>query len=762
MGSVTISNTQPSLLRYLSQGRHGFRLNLSVLPADKRRKALASPFPLVGDCGPFAHITEAAIVTDADCFVKPVVLLKTSDVYSARPDDLWPVNNDETGRLWQQAFSWYLKNADSGSPGARLIVLREQLDDSGAILPFCSLFYCANKDVYFHPPCPFCGQNLQLCQDETLLSSFKLKSYSASLTRYLYCPNCVHQLDQPEFYVYARESTDPPIVKDQKDLINSFGNLLVKSSAGIDFPCLDCDQSTTCYGAENQLFSRVFSYSFYPFYLLMFEGDLLKATDFLALVSGKPISEFKDATSKRSGFGLSVDPGAGRQGLVQNPSYLFSPDNEKNFLEILYLKLSFLGELMKMTMDQTGALANPDYSLSIDRLWVHLADQDGLLPSLWHFRLSILDIAVAKAASPHLTKYPPFYSLYFLGHIWFFTLLVNHKQKVGQVRTALEKIIPEMISARISTSESLQQKEDDPVFRPENIYWRPDNRKISSGWHRFWENALDLGGMLLVAGMNRAVDWSNDVFRQNFQKLRDNIQAELLGRQMPARETATRDNDSEILTVLQEILRRWQFERKTEQLIADQEGQDRTSLAVDAVGLAPDEDQEEQDTDEEMLATVILAPDKPKKNSVLFDQMGDETVILTPEDRQRLQALDDRPKDEDLMMETVILRSEDLKSAAIEEQLKDGEQHLDDLPETVHLSPSKKNAESHAIKGTIAADSGTQGNKQAATHLETAAQKEDLSDHLKSSSNNDEDDDLLAKTVILHPDKKVTKEADNE
>jgi hypothetical protein len=277
-------------------------------------------------------------------------------------------------------------------------------------------------------------------------------------------------LDQPEFYVYARESADPPIVKDQKDLINSFGNLLVKRSAGIDFPCLDCDQSTICYGAENQLFSRVFSYSFYPFYLLMFEGDLLKATDFLALVSGRSVIESEDATSTRTGFGEKVDPTAGRKGFVQIPTYLFSPDNEKNFLEVLYLKLSFLGELMKMTMDQTGALANPDYSLSIDRLWVQLADQDGLLPSFWHFRLSILDIAVAKSASPHLTKYPPFYSLFFLGHIWFFTLLVNHKQEVDQVRAALEKIIPEMISAGISTSESLQQKNDDPLFRPENIY----------------------------------------------------------------------------------------------------------------------------------------------------------------------------------------------------------------------------------------------------------------------------------------------------
>jgi len=759
---VTITNTRPSLLPYLNQGPHGFRLNLSVLPADMRQKTPSNPFPLLGDCGPFALLTKAAIVTDADSFIKSVVILKTSDVFSARPDELWPVNNDEVDQLWQQAFSWYLNNADSGSPAARLIVLREQVDDSGAVLPFGSLFYCAYRDVYFHPPCPYCGQNLQLCQDETLLSSFKLKSYCASLTRYLYCPDCVHQLDQPEFYVYASESTDPPIVKDQKDLINSFGNLLVKGSAGIDFPCLDCDQSTTCYGAENQLFSRVFSYSFYPFYLLMFEGDFLKATDFLALVSGKPISEFKDTTSKRSGFGIRVDPGAGREGLVQNPSYLFSFDNEKNFLEVLYLKLSFLGKLMKMTMDQTGALANPDYSLSIDRLWVHLADQDGLLPSLWHFRLSLLDIAVAKTASPHLTKYPPFYSLYFLGHIWFFTLLVNHKQKVDQVRTALEKIIPEMISARISTSESLQQKEDDPVFRPENIYWRPDKRKISSGWYKFWENALDLGGTLLVAGMNRAVVWSNDVFRQNFQALRDNLQAELLGRQMPASETASRDNDSEILTVLQEILRRWQFERKAGQQIADEQGQDRTSLAVDAAGLAPDEDQEEQDTNEEMPETVILTPDKLKKNSVLFDQIGDETVILTPEDRRRLEALDDRPKEEDIMMETVILRSDNLKSAEIEGQLKAGEQPLDDLPETVHLSPSKKNTESHAIKGTRAADRSTDANKQAAAHLENAAQKEDVSDHIKSSSNDDEDDDPLAKTVILRPDKKLTKEADNE
>jgi hypothetical protein len=279
---------------------------------------------------------------------------------------------------------------------------------------------------------------------------------------------------------------------------------------------------------------------------------------------------------------------------------------------------------------------------------------------------------------------------------------------------------------------------------------------------RFWENALDLGGMLLVAGMNRTVEWSNDAFRQNFQTLRDNLQAELLGREMLSSEATTRDNDSAILTVLQELLRRWQFEHKAEQLITDEEGQDRTPSVVDAEGPAPDEDWEARDTDEEMPETVILTPDELKKNSELFDQMEDETVILTSEDRQRLEALDDRPKDEDLMMETVVLRSEDLKSADIEGQLKSGEQQVDDIPETIHLSPTKKNSESHANKGAFTADSGMEGNKQAAAHQENAAQKEDVSDHRKSSSNDDEDDDPLAKTVILHPDKKETKEADNE
>lgn len=759
---MTIGNAQPSLLRYLNQAPQGFRLNLSDLSAGKRRKSPSNPFHLLADCGPFAHISKASIITDADNLIKSVVILKTSDVYSARADELWPVNNDEVDQLWQRAFSWYLKDADGSLSGMRLIALREQFDDSGAVLPFGSLFYCTHRDVYFHPPCPFCGQNLQLCRDESLLSDFELKSYTASLTRYLYCPHCVRQSDQPEFYVCARESTDPPIVKGQKDLINSFGNLLVKSSTGIDFPCSDCDQSTICYGAENQLYSRIFSYSFYPFYLLMFEGDLLKASDFLALVAGRSLNEFKAAASTGTDFGIKADPAAGRQDIAQMPNYLFSPDNEKNFLEVLYLKLSFLGELMKMTMDQSGALANPDYALSIDRLWVNLADRDGLLPSLWHFRLSILDIAVAKSASPHLTKYPPFYSLYFLGHIWFFSLLVNHEQKVGQVQVVLEKIISELISARISITELLQQKEDQPIFRPENIYWHPDSKKIRSGWLRFWENALDLGGMLLVAGMNREVDWSNDVFRQSFQSLRDDIQAELLGREIPDSEAVARGSDSEILTVLQGILRRWKDAHKTEKIIADEEEQGRTPSVVDAVGIKPGEDRDVSDAGEDMPDTVILTPDKLKKNNVLFDQIEDETVILTPEDRQRLAALDDRPKDEDIMMETVILRSDNLKSGETQGQQKSGEQPLDDLPETVHLAPSKTNTESYPNRGPFAADSGADENKQAKAPLETAAHKEDLSGHPDNNLNDDEDDDPLARTVILRPGKKQTKEADNE
>ena len=487
----------PSLLPYLESNDNPFKLEISLSSRETSfLKKSPLPFLLISESTPFERLLDAKIVTDAGSDVRRVFLLQQSDVYPYLPDEIWPITNEDIDRRWQESFKLF--SSQSGTCGSMPIVLAEQANSKREFLPFHSLFYCVYTDSYFHPPCTQCGDLLQLCRDDTLLAASNLTPYTSSLKRYLYCPACLQAAGSTQFYAFSQEGTDPPAIKDRWALLNDFGNLILKSESKDYFPCFSCPERTTCYGTNNQVMSRIVPYSFYPFYLLVFKAATLCAADFLALVSGAPVEALRNNLSRKKALGRLRCLEAFEQQQPTPSYFLFDSDSEKSFLEILYLKLSFLGELIGEILSGSDGAAYFDVPLSLDRVWVRTADQAGLLPQFWNFKLTVLDIWTDLIREPHLSRYPPAYGHHILGTIWFYALLVNARQSVETVRAGLDKYLSVFSDQDRQFSDITQTEGAGAVLAPENIFWNPEAKHIKETWRILWHRSLDIGGALLA------------------------------------------------------------------------------------------------------------------------------------------------------------------------------------------------------------------------------------------------------------------------
>jgi hypothetical protein len=690
---VETNTRTSSLLPYLESGENNFRLEISLVSKESEFLEKAPfPFLLISDSGPFTRVIDARILTDAESVIKPVFLLQQSDEYRLTSDDMWPLNNKDIDRLWQEVFMRYSAQTPEESPDRSHFVLLRQINKKGQFSPFQSLFYCTFKKDYFHPPCPKCGKRLHLCQDDHLLSESDLKPYSTSLKRYLYCPKCAQDSNPNDFYVFSPDAFDSPNLKDHLVLIKEWEHLIVNPITLNHFPCIDCAEKTRCYGNDNLAVLRIVPFSFYPFYLMILEAATLNAYDFLSLISGATLNEVKDSLSEKGALGRVKCLEAAQQKLSVQSPLLFDPNNERNFLEALYLKLSFLGELGRMIFSDRGSLSHPGLSYSLERIWVKLADQAGLLPLFWNFNLDVIDIGVNPAKPPHLSEYPPAHGLHFLGNVWFYALLVNHRQPVERVRAELEKFMIESTSAKVGLSESIKKKGHNPVFAAENIFWSPEDRHVNEEWQRVWEKSLDLGGGLLAAGMNRETSWSENEFWQNFEALREEIKKELFGRGSLIPKEVSHSDNLAISALLDEILTRWRSKMKAPNDRKEAEEVEET-LDLSATTQKAFESQKESTYESaEPLETVILRPGEFGKKEMDSTKLKDaeETLILSPEGHPGSDKADKALQDAEVIKETVILRSDEFKTRRPPSEPFSAGAAENDLQETVLLSPGKK------------------------------------------------------------------------
>lgn len=640
-----------SLHTYLEPDNNNFYIKLSP---SVRNNAVSEqsvfPFLIINESDPIACLIEAQVVSDAGSEVKRVFLLVQRDKYLVKEDELRPLNNRDVNDSWQKAFSFYAKQRQDGS----FILLSDQIDKKGGLSALASLFYCKTKKVFFLPPCPKCGIPLQQCEDDTLLKSSGLQPFSSSLNRYLYCPACSSP-DSLNFYVNESEQSDPPAIKDRWTLIKEFGLLREVNKDTTAFPCNDCQLHQECYGPDNSVITRIVPFSFYPFYMFIFEAMSLNALDFISLLSGATFEEVEALLENKREFGRINCLKAVKQNCMAGTPFLFNHD-ERYFPEVLYLKLSFLGEVFQNLQSGNSLFMHRDLRLSADQIWIKLMGQGGLLPFYWNFNVGFMDINRHHAV-PLLFQKPAADSLFFLGLFWSYTLLVNRQQKMPDISSALGK----MISSE--GSGSFEKLGNESVFLPANIFWEPAGKNINNEWRPVWEKSVSMGWSLLKAGYQNDAVWNEKEFQQELENLRREVREKLFQKEisysipvMPVEDKiATRAEDEGIHETLMGILNRWQPPVQVKQVV-------------------------EEDKEEEFRETVIISPQRLDKGVIKEAPVETETITL--------MGAGGAGKEEELQ-ETVILSSKDLEQKPPPPQLK-VKPDEDFLAETVILKPGEK------------------------------------------------------------------------
>jgi len=620
--------TVASLLPYLvrSSGNPLPRLSLTVQEPAIFGKSY--PFCVLNDSGPAARLLEAAFVTDAGSVLKKMFFLLQKDRYVFQGDELWPVTNSDIDSIWQRAFSFHEGERKGGAGTA---VLAAQLNARGGLNQLAPLFFCRKKEAYFHPPCPSCGLPLQLCKDDKLLEASGLRPYDGSLKRYLYCAPCSAQ-GKGSFYVNELDHDDPPGLKDRRSLISEFGLLNQNKDPVAPFPCIRCQEHDTCYGSDGAVTSSIVPFSFYPFYLLTFDALSLNAMEFLPLISGATLEEMETRLAARNE--------SGRHGCLKeiqkdglSGATFHTSSDERYFLEVLYLKLSFLEDVLRQFLAQPDILGHPDMRPTIDRVWVEFPNRSGLLPSFWNFKTKVIDIVSPPDMTEQPSNRPSSNLLFYLGLLWFHALLVNKKQDNKAVFPVLKNGLASTASALLSEERSK------PVLAPANIFWDPNGTSVAGNWFPLWEKSLDLGLCLARSAASHDSQWSYEGFFKDLEVLRADVKSALfmekpVGRKEPAQDECCVGDD--VGNILAGIIGKW-----------------RSRLGAEAIAEAPA-------TGIEYMETVILAP----------PQAATAPAVPQPEE----------------FTETVILSSRPLHSAPL------GDSHRDEaddaIPETVIISPA--------------------------------------------------------------------------
>ncbi|MBC2695343.1 MAG: hypothetical protein HF982_08735 [Desulfobacteraceae bacterium] len=646
----------PSLLPYLEITDTKFQLNFSLISQDISILEKSSfPFLIISESDPFARLIEARFVTDAGSEIKRAFLLLQKNEYHLTRDELRPFNNQDVDQCWQKAFLFSSKKNQDGSA----IILADQIGENGGLIPFQPLFFCKSKQIFFHPPCPICGLPLQQCYDDDILTGLGFQPYSASLKRYLFCSSCFGSTGESNFYVFSLESSDHSLLKDRWELIKDFGRVTEVKNHLNQFPCIDCSSHQECYGSDCLAVLKIVPISFYPFHMLIFEAGSINIHDFLSLISGASFDDLESRLSEKQELGRINCLKALKQNSLATTPFFFDK-NKRYFLEVLYLKLSFLGELVQTIFSR---MDDPGFGLSIDRIWINLADQSGLLPLFWNFKLNFIDIGGNAVEPPFFPKLFPYSSPHFLGIIWFYTLLVNKKQGVSEVYVSLGEKIEKIVS-NDDNLESFLKNSSDGAFSPENIFWIPDVKSISQDWVGLWEKSIGLGWSLLKielrTGLIENSKWSKDKFQQELENLRKEVKHKLFSQQLNFVQAEPASENKVISDILAKITEKWsigldaqkdELEKTVGVSTASRERFDNTNVVS----------QDENGIEE----TVILLPDDFRKEKLPSVQAEENdipvTVVITPSEKSTLSSIKKdagKPKENDFISETVILYPE--------------------------------------------------------------------------------------------------------
>jgi len=634
-------NSAATLLPYLNPAGATCYLKMSFRKEDDSVTETAFPFLVLCESDPLTRLIEAKMVTDGGSEIERLFLLLQKDGYFLPKDSLWPINNHTVDELWQKGFSFFA----GGRADRDAFVFSNQIGEQGKLRPLQSLFFCRIANLFFAPPCPRCGFPLEQCYDDHLLTRWGLQGYSVSLKRYLYCPFCCEEKGS-RFYVYELDTSEPPGVGDRWTLIKDFGFLLKSRGKISTFPCSACSRSPECYGPEFLALSRIVPFSFYPFYMFAFRALSLHALDFLPLLSGASIEEVKVELKAKQEWGRIRSLGGLEQDGHGRPPFLFDKD-ERFFLEVLYLKLSFLGELIRGSFSARDGYRHPSLPLSIDGTWVEFGSHTGLLPFFWNFRVKFLGLGALPDEVQSFPRLPASYGLYSSGLAWFYSLLVNKKMEMSMIHPILKEAVDRSLSDNDFSFEQYMRLKGSPSpFLPVNLFWNPDGKVVREDWYPLWGKSLLLGWSLLRAGLQYDRDWQREEFLQQLEALREDVKGRLFREPIgvsPVRLPDSRTDDEAIYGILIGLLRKWVPGGELEEEVV----KETVVLARGGKAALPPLPPEAGEIQEIMRETVVFTSSKEAHEEESFSREAEEP--------SHVRRMAEQPSEQDFSTETVIL-----------------------------------------------------------------------------------------------------------
>jgi len=666
---VDLNENSPSLMDCLDTSDHGLVLDLTPLEEN---------VSLIDEKGPFSKRIFTHIHTNGGDRVRSVVLLMQRSNYEP-PRTMVPLNNALLDAAWQKACVFHRCGNSSNRP----ILLRGQVNADGQLQAFSPLFCCRHTGKWFAPVCPQCGLALTLCRDDALLKQRGLPGYTDSLDRFLYCETCAKISPASSFFVPRKESGLPDTVQDQNDLILQYRQLLAKLPEESALPCQGCEAVEVCYGSSALATKRIEPVAFFPFYMLMLPAPTCGAADFIRMISG--------------GADAGISAGGIADGLIGENRFFYQ-HKQRQFLEILYLKLTFLEQVVTHLMPEERSEKIQEFDFSLSSIGVDLAAPGAGLPAFWNFNARILDSVGSFQISPFFPALPEAPVLHFLAAIWFQTLLVNSVQKAEAIFAEIGKLAAESNVDGQDGVLAIDQPASEGMFSAKQVFWEPLDQNFPQRWNEFWEQALRLGFQLVHTGLKAGASWDSRQFKASLEELRKTIKTEMFGGsgvEAPIEDRFSKPD--RMAAVLGRILDKWQTQAMVstdrENMEAAPELPDDEATVVfappDAAATEPPTVAPQQEEE-----PPTPAPFGPPSADDWSDDI-EETVVLSsqaaaPPDPATWSTPHEVPESEsqweDDIEETVVLK--DSGTPSVSPPVPEDNAPFDDADPTVVISPS--------------------------------------------------------------------------
>ncbi len=352
--------------------------------------------------------------------------------------------------------------------------------------------------------------------------------------------------------------------------------------------------------------------------MLIFESDLLNALDFLFVISGAPIESIEERLLKDRQRDRARSLQILKEERDRRNGFFLIKDQD-HFVELFFLKISFLDQIVRRVFPNLEGYQHPELGCSLNRIWIQLADAGNMIPLSWSFKVRLIqdDLDKATAKPPSFPKSPPAYGYYFLGLIWLFTLVLNRRQGSTTICSAAEK----MVEQNLSAGDSDRNRDGgalDPVFSPENIYWKPDANQKPNTDRKIWEKSIQMGLSLLQEGLNPSRSVIPEDFIQELDFLRGEIRKSLFQRRSSAAPGPRLSReDPAIRNILIQLRNRLS-------------GHAEEALPLENSSDEENEDSTEETSESEMAETVILHRGKSSKISVESEKeekLPEETAL---------------------------------------------------------------------------------------------------------------------------------------